>query len=337
MKTKITLLFAILFSFASNAQNSLEITSAPNIMGPGEGVNVYVNFTKEVSGPVYIQLRQLSPNKDVIKEVKVMRNTSSGEINFQFYTNAFYSGSDNIWHVQMYNSDWTRKLAESYGPKLTISAGPSTASYNSISVFYPPEKASAGSTEVIKFLFSKKYSGKAIYQARLLSKSGKVWAQNTVSNSDGTGGLSIPVNIPSNIPSGTDYKWNVQMYDSNWKTVLATITKEGKEIVGKRTNMKAKTLIVSNNSQEEILNDFTVSPNPFVNSFEYEYSVEDYDDVTVDLYALNGRKIKTLKSKESHRPGNYNDVVDTSDLDAGIYILRINTSEGEKAIKLIKN
>ncbi|CAM4187767.1 T9SS type A sorting domain-containing protein [Zobellia nedashkovskayae] len=97
-----------------------------------------------------------------------------------------------------------------------------------------------------------------------------------------------------------------------------------------------KTQIVQQDSIVEA-KDFSVSPNPFINSFEYEYSVKNYDEVTVDLYALNGRKIETLKNKESHRPGNYSDVVDTSDLDAGIYILRINTSEGEEAIKLIKN
>ena len=103
-----------------------------------------------------------------------------------------------------------------------------------------------------------------------------------------------------------------------------------------RTSTSLKTQIAQKDSIVEA-KDFSVSPNPFINSFEYEYSVKNYDDVTVDLYALNGRKIETLKNKESHRPGNYSDVVDTSDLDAGIYILRINTSKGEEAIKLIKN
>ena len=100
-----------------------------------------------------------------------------------------------------------------------------------------------------------------------------------------------------------------------------------------------KTQIAQKDSiiDEEIAKDFSVSPNPFINSFEYEYSVKNYEDVSVDLYALNGRKIETLKAKESHRPGNYSDAVDTSNLDSGIYILRINTSEGEEAIKLIKN
>ncbi|MBU2947173.1 T9SS type A sorting domain-containing protein [Zobellia uliginosa] len=100
-----------------------------------------------------------------------------------------------------------------------------------------------------------------------------------------------------------------------------------------------KTQIAQKDSivDKEIAKDFNVSPNPFINSFEYEYSVKNYEDVSVDLYALNGRKIETLKAKESHRPGNYSDAVDTSNLDSGIYILRINTSEGEEAIKLIKN
>ena len=80
-----------------------------------------------------------------------------------------------------------------------------------------------------------------------------------------------------------------------------------------------------------------VYPNPFTNSFVYEYEVESDEQVSVDLYALDGRKLKSLLHSESHGAGDFQNAVDASDLDAGVYILKISTSEGEKTMKLIKN
>ena len=68
-----------------------------------------------------------------------------------------------------------------------------------------------------------------------------------------------------------------------------------------------------------------------------EYSVEKSESVTVELYALNGRKIRTIKNNKNHGAGSYSDVIDTSDLDSGVYIIRISTPEGYEAKKLIKN
>ncbi len=81
----------------------------------------------------------------------------------------------------------------------------------------------------------------------------------------------------------------------------------------------------------------SVSPNPFSNTFEYEYGVEKDEPVTVNLFALNGRIVKTLKNAENHHTGNYSDAVVASNLDTGVYILLVTTSESDKTRKLIKN
>lgn len=238
----------------------------------------------------------------------------------------------------MYNSNWTKKLAENYYEEtVTVMIRRGPPANNSFSNFSPPIRITAGKTARVSYNFNKTENDGVHIQTRLLSKEGKILLQDTQSSNNNSGQISVEINIPLNLASRTDYKWNIQMFDDDWKNKLATSTKSDITVSSAGSTLKVKLPNELNGVDNQTFKELAVSPNPFVNSFEYEYSVEDYDDVTVDLYALNGRKIKTLKSKESHRPGNYNDVVDTSDLDAGIYILRINTSKGEKALKLIKN
>ncbi|CAM4187691.1 T9SS type A sorting domain-containing protein [Zobellia nedashkovskayae] len=274
----------------------------------------------------------------VIKEITEGEYARPGHQVFEFDIPNLPLGGVYKWHVQMYNSNWTKKLAENYYEEtVTVMTLIGPPANNSFSDFSPPSRIIAGKIARVSYNFNKTENDGVHIQTRLLSKEGKILLQDTQSSNNNSGQISVEFNIPLNLASRTDYKWNIQMFDDDWKNKLATSTKSDITVSGAGSALKAKLPNELNDTDNQTFNDFTVSPNPFVNSFEYEYSVEDYDDVTVDLYALNGRKIKTLKSKESHRPGNYNDVVDTSDLDAGIYILRINTSEGEKAIKLIKN
>ena len=91
-------------------------------------------------------------------------------------------------------------------------------------------------------------------------------------------------------------------------------------------------LLTQDSSQE-----VSVSPNPFTNRVEYDYTVGKREAVTVELYDLNGRKLRTVKNNVDHDIGSYNDVIDTSDLESGVYIIRIVTSDGAVAKKLIKN
>jgi hypothetical protein len=89
-------------------------------------------------------------------------------------------------------------------------------------------------------------------------------------------------------------------------------------------------------ADEEQLQDINVFPNPFTDSFQYEYSVETDDNITISLYTIDGEKVKTLKDMEYHSAGNYSDVINTGDLTSGVYMLQFSSSEGDKIIKVIK-
>ena len=80
----------------------------------------------------------------------------------------------------------------------------------------------------------------------------------------------------------------------------------------------------------------SVFPNPFTNVVEYEYQVDQAQPVTVELFGLDGRKLRTLKQAEAHRAGTYRGRLDTRDLGSGTYVLRISSSDGSRVEKLIK-
>jgi len=83
-------------------------------------------------------------------------------------------------------------------------------------------------------------------------------------------------------------------------------------------NISLQTLaVVTQQFLEDNSEILKISPNPFTNSFDYEYSVEAAGMVTVELYAMNGRKIKTVKNREGHIKGDYSAALDTGALDLG--------------------
>ncbi len=107
--------------------------------------------------------------------------------------------------------------------------------------------------------------------------------------------------------------------------------------IRQQSNLKAQIDVKDSVLVDGELNALNVFPNPFTNSFVYEYSVEKEEPITVELYTLNGKKVRTIKKTMQHDIGNYNETIDTSDLGPGIYIIRITSSSGYEAKKLVKN
>jgi len=96
-------------------------------------------------------------------------------------------------------------------------------------------------------------------------------------------------------------------------------------------NEDSASAITPNRNQE-----IRVSPNPFGETVSYDYTVRKANVVTVELYTLSGRKIRTLQDPDKQPAGNYTDIVDTSDLKPGLYIIKITTNGDAISKMLIK-
>ena len=69
-----------------------------------------------------------------------------------------------------------------------------------------------------------------------------------------------------------------------------------------------------------------VSPNPFINNVNIEYTLGENSQVSADIYDVNGKKLVNLCSDESQIAGNHIYAVDANkyNLSGGVYFLRMN-------------
>ena len=77
-------------------------------------------------------------------------------------------------------------------------------------------------------------------------------------------------------------------------------------------------------------------PNPVINSFVLEYTLEQNEVMTIGIYDINGKLIKAFLSNTKINKGRIKEQLDIRDLQSGIYIVRISSDSLNNNIKLIK-
>lgn len=80
---------------------------------------------------------------------------------------------------------------------------------------------------------------------------------------------------------------------------------------------------------------FTISPNPFSGTVTLEFTINKKGLTTIDLYPASGIRHQQL-FKETKLPGTYNLDVDLSDLQPGIYLIRLMTGDDLRVVKAVK-
>lgn len=91
-------------------------------------------------------------------------------------------------------------------------------------------------------------------------------------------------------------------------------------------------------------NEFKVSqnyPNPFNSDTSIDFTMQKADNVTIEVFNLNGQHIKTIVSQQNYGPGDYSLSWNGrdehgQDVKAGMYIFRIRAGQGMKTINMLK-
>ena len=81
---------------------------------------------------------------------------------------------------------------------------------------------------------------------------------------------------------------------------------------------------------------FQFYPNPANSEVNFQYLLPDYSKVTIELYTLEGIRVRTLVASEDQEPGNHIATFDINNLAAGTYLFRISTSNFTKSGRFIK-
>ena len=91
------------------------------------------------------------------------------------------------------------------------------------------------------------------------------------------------------------------------------------------------------NDDENTFLDFSASPNPFNNSTNLTFQIEQQAQVRIDIYDMLGRRVNTLLD-ENLRPGDHSVVWNADQLPSGVYFCRLaaNDHSVTKRITMLK-
>ncbi|MBK7981797.1 MAG: T9SS type A sorting domain-containing protein [Ignavibacteriae bacterium] len=149
------------------------------------------------------------------------------------------------------------------------------------------------------------------------------------------GGIKIiDLTIPENPKINCSYSHNdlsmcVQVYDNK---IFSALYNTGICILER--NLLSDTNVVNNNDYDYVFMLFQNYPNPFNQNTTISYTIPKQLQVTLKVYDMLGREIKTLVNK-IQLSGNYKVKFDGSNLGSGIYYYKIQTSEFTETKKLM--
>jgi hypothetical protein len=78
-----------------------------------------------------------------------------------------------------------------------------------------------------------------------------------------------------------------------------------------------------------------VYPNPASENINVEYELGGERDVTISLHDMYGRRIRQLGSYPSHPAGSHTEAYELGRLEAGMYLISIQTNSGEQAVQRV--
>jgi hypothetical protein len=108
-----------------------------------------------------------------------------------------------------------------------------------------------------------------------------------------------------------------------------------------REQYKANSTMAKNDFvpiQNTVLNRSVIYPNPTATgSFMVETYLEQESFITINVYDFAGKKLLNYRSNETLLKGNHKTPFDNTYLEPGIYLVEVETNQGKKTYKLIKN
>jgi hypothetical protein len=175
-------------------------------------------------------------------------------------------------------------------------------------------------------------SGKKMSSMVIENYTGGVWVNSmkTSMTYNGDGSIKESLSQKWNVSSGTWVDSDKAVYslypDGSINQMLLT---EWKADLSKWENQSRITYTYKTTSVSQLeTSKIKVFPNPFSNSISIEYNSLNVSDI--QLYNSNGQLVRTIGKGESLS------TINLSALKNGVYILKVNTPESQKVVKLLK-
>ncbi len=79
-----------------------------------------------------------------------------------------------------------------------------------------------------------------------------------------------------------------------------------------------------------------IAPNPSHDNVQITYAIAEDSPVSIEIYSVSGKLEKVIVDQSFHQIGKYNQKINVSDLNDGIYVIHIYTQNSQLSQKLIK-
>lgn len=92
---------------------------------------------------------------------------------------------------------------------------------------------------------------------------------------------------------------------------------------------------IISHSNSVLNNIISLSPNPAVNQTQIKYELVNASNISIDLYDMVGRKMKSIVEKTFQDKNKYQHSISLDEFNSGIYFIKIKINDHENVIKLI--
>lgn len=146
------------------------------------------------------------------------------------------------------------------------------------------------------------------------------------------GNSAIPVQTPAEINTGVNASastgWKITYTDNNTSGCFLNKFSYpyNPDLINRKGTIENAVQSTSMNRFSDRL--FRIYPNPVADVGQMEFNLPSEQEVTVELYDLYGKHIKTLLMQETLPSGQFKLSIPTGDIPTGSYIMQLQTSEG---------
>jgi hypothetical protein len=133
------------------------------------------------------------------------------------------------------------------------------------------------------------------------------------------------------------YEVSFKYFDAENEIYFTTENKilfESNNLIG--SVLEPYPIVISNIETHNSVDDFRVYPNPFKEEFEIEFTLENRENIILDIYDVAGRKVMTLFEDELDF-GFHNIKIETSGISKGTYFIELKMKDSSTRQTIIKS
>ena len=87
---------------------------------------------------------------------------------------------------------------------------------------------------------------------------------------------------------------------------------------------------------QNLLQQMQIFPNPFQNTSDISFYLSETENITINLYDLQGRLVKTVLANENLSAGKHRIVLEADNLKNGVYLCVLNGTKTHFSQKIVK-